>query len=356
MSSIYTNLSGGQSSSEPSGDRGIWNVIWKAKVPPKLKVFAWKAATDTLAVMANVNHRIKIVSPLCSICGWEVEDGHHALIRCTFARALREELRTSWHLPSESMFSFDGKEWLLVLLQNLDSEMRAKVIFLLWRVWHHRNNVVHGDGKASISASVPYLVNYLHSFSSNPDLLVDVKGKKPISLDGPHVPADPDSAHVWVAPRPGVVKANVDTSWDARSGKAGFGLIIRDHLGQAVISEWRPQFGCISAEEAEVHAVLAGLKRLISLGRWPAILETDCLRIVQTLACIDMDRSASWCLLEEARELLKIFSLISVHKVDRRCNGEAHNLAQLGRSGDSGICFDATPNCVLDPVANLLNM
>jgi hypothetical protein len=42
MTESYSRLSGGQSSTEPSGDRGIWNVIWKAKVPQKLKIFAWQ--------------------------------------------------------------------------------------------------------------------------------------------------------------------------------------------------------------------------------------------------------------------------------------------------------------------------
>jgi hypothetical protein len=50
-------------------------------------------------------------------------------------------------------------------------------------VWHHHNNIVHGDGKAFVSAPVPYLVNYLESFSSTSDPKVDVKGKSPIPLD-----------------------------------------------------------------------------------------------------------------------------------------------------------------------------
>jgi hypothetical protein len=88
-----------------------------------------------------------------------VEDSHHALISCTVARELREELRTQWVLPDELAFRVNQNEWIFALLDNATKDQRSKIIFLLWRVWHHRNNIVHGDGKASVSASVPYLVN-----------------------------------------------------------------------------------------------------------------------------------------------------------------------------------------------------
>ena len=159
-------LSHGQSSSAPIGDRSIWNVIWKAKVPQKLKVFAWKAATSTLAVGTGLHRRISHISPICSICGSEEEDEHHALIRCTMAKALRFEMRKVWSLPPESAFRETGDEWLLHLLGNVSQDMRSQLIFLLWRVWHHRNDIVHGEGKASIVASASFIANYAESFRS----------------------------------------------------------------------------------------------------------------------------------------------------------------------------------------------
>jgi hypothetical protein len=92
------------------------------------------------------------------------EDDHHALIDCSVARALRFELRSVWSLPSEETFDTNGKEWLLHLLSKTPKVMWPKILFLLWRAWHHRNNIVHGDGKASVSASVGFLANYLGSF------------------------------------------------------------------------------------------------------------------------------------------------------------------------------------------------
>jgi hypothetical protein len=47
------NFCTGQQSTNPNGDRPIWDVIWKAKVPQKVKIFNWRLATEALAVQKN---------------------------------------------------------------------------------------------------------------------------------------------------------------------------------------------------------------------------------------------------------------------------------------------------------------
>jgi hypothetical protein len=60
----------GQSSSEPLANRSVWNLIWKADVPQKLRVFAWRAATGTLAVRSGLHRRISTVDPTCTFVEW----------------------------------------------------------------------------------------------------------------------------------------------------------------------------------------------------------------------------------------------------------------------------------------------
>jgi hypothetical protein len=105
--------------------------------------------------------------------------------------------------------------------------LRTKNIsnFLLWRVWHHCNNIVHGEGKASIVASASFIHNYDQSF---------LLASKPI-LPG-H--AGSEDSRRWVAPMEGRVMDNVDVVWDNLSNNTGIGIIIRDHMGQPVITEW----------------------------------------------------------------------------------------------------------------------
>jgi ribonuclease HI len=150
----------------------------------------------------------------------------------------------------------------------------------------------------------------------------------------------------WLPPAAGAVKANVDAGWDSSSKKAGIGIIIRDHHGRPILAEWKYLPFCGSAEEAEVAACLEGLRHLINLRRWPATLESDCLHAVHAISSMDDEQSASWSVILEAREVLKIYRDISVVKVDRMSNGVAHVLAQLGKSGLSDMSRDSVPGCV----------
>jgi hypothetical protein len=282
------------------------------------------------------------IDPTCIICGLEVEDGHHALIRCTLARALREEMRKIWTLPPESAFQINSKEWLLHLLSTSSPSIRAKIIFLLWRSWHLRNNIVHGDGKASIVASASFIANYLESFSSVNLARSDPKGKAAVSPEH-QLPESSVRLSNWTTPTEGQLKENVDAGWDVSTKKAGIGVIIRGHLGQVVECEWKFISWCASAEEAEVLACLQGLKSLIRLQAPYGILESDCLRTVKILQCEVKDTSSCWSLYAEGQELLNLYQSISICKLDRASNGLAYGLVQLGKKGDSGSVRGSVP-------------
>jgi hypothetical protein len=85
-----------------NGDRGLWKTIWASKAPPKVKIFTWKLATNSLAVQVNRSMRLHNVLAVCSICGLEDETGYHATMKCTKALQLRQALSKIWLLPSES--------------------------------------------------------------------------------------------------------------------------------------------------------------------------------------------------------------------------------------------------------------
>jgi hypothetical protein len=162
-------------------------------------------------------------------------------------------------LPPEADFLQAGRDWLFLLVGNLVADVRAKIIFLLWRAWHHRNNVIHVNGKASITESVQFLVNYQSSFAAV----------------SPRVDEKLLQVSSWKAPSEGKIKANVDAGWDAVSKQGGVGIVIRDHRGEVILTEWKFIPFCSSAEEAEVIACLDGLRHMVHLRQWPAILESD---------------------------------------------------------------------------------
>jgi hypothetical protein len=90
----------------------------------------------------------------------EDETGYHATVTCTKAVALRHEMRQHWTLPEEARFKYTGPDWLLHLLRMVDEDKKARTLLLLWRVWHHRNDMVHGKGQVTIACSAAFLRNY----------------------------------------------------------------------------------------------------------------------------------------------------------------------------------------------------
>ena len=128
---LQANHTSAGMSNKPAGERDLWNLIWKANVPPKVRVFGWKLATNTLGVQVHRHKRNMDPLPTCNICGMEPETSYHTMVSCTKARALRHYLRREWSLPDEQQLIFTGHDWVLVLLSNIDDSMGAKLL-LLW--------------------------------------------------------------------------------------------------------------------------------------------------------------------------------------------------------------------------------
>jgi hypothetical protein len=159
------DITTGQSSNRPNGDRHIWDVIWKAKVPQKVKIFTWRLATDALAVQTNRYSRKMITDPTCKICDTEAEDGYHATMQCTKARALRCGLRDDWDLPLDRDLQKSGADWTINILCSVKEDTKSKIMLLWWRAWHLRNDIIFGQGKAGINASAIFLSNYAQTLS-----------------------------------------------------------------------------------------------------------------------------------------------------------------------------------------------
>jgi hypothetical protein len=154
------------SSSRADGWRPMYNTIWSAEVPPKVRIFAWRVSQEGLATQCNRKQRTLTQSATCQICGMNDEDGHHAVARCTKAGVLRREMRKVWHLSDEEKFRYTGPDWLILLLSSVSKDMGARILLLFWRVWHLRNDAVHGKGSGSICGSVKFLISYSDSLEN----------------------------------------------------------------------------------------------------------------------------------------------------------------------------------------------
>jgi hypothetical protein len=107
------------SSSCADGSQSLYKKLWSVKVPPKVRLFAWKLSEEGLATQDNRKRRTLVREDICTICGMEKETGYHAMVRCSKAATLRAEMRRHWTLLAEELLRYTGPDWLLLLLCEL---------------------------------------------------------------------------------------------------------------------------------------------------------------------------------------------------------------------------------------------
>ncbi|KAE8811727.1 hypothetical protein D1007_11527 [Hordeum vulgare] len=138
---------------------------------------------------------------------------------------------------------------------------------VLWRIWHLRNELVHGKVIPPPDVSCSFLQSYYNTFSQISRGVDEIlKGNslvlsEPLAVTKnrvnpmPHMP--------WPPPQSGAVALSVDGSYSATDGSAGSGMILRNTTCEVIFAAYRKLFHCNDALEAELHVVLEGIKLTI---------------------------------------------------------------------------------------------
>lgn len=344
------------SSANPDGARPAWKKLWKLPIPHKVRIFAWKLIHGGLATKSNNKKRGITHNGVCDLCGSAEESEHHAVITCNHALALREAMRECWDLPLEDELSFSGPEWLLQLIDMNNAGEAARLILILWRAWYVRNELTHGGRWIPTEGSVSFLSGYWTTLSSiKQGGAEDLKGKATVSKLTDTRARIPAKCR-WQAPASGWIKINTDGAFSEASGEAGIGVIIRNHLGQVILSGWKYIDKGGSVEQVEALACREGLALAAEWAPGQVIVESDCSTVIKYLACPDAQRSPSTFIiraaLEEARKLLKV----EFRHIGRDQNGVAHELAQMAKHlRHSAVWRERVPVCVEQACAHDVN-
>jgi hypothetical protein len=119
--------------------------------------------------------------------------------------------------------------------------MRDKMMFLWWRAWHHRNNIIFSDGKNSIEHSISHLKNYLVTLQNLPkgNMMIDKKAKLDMFVDlrAGAIPIETKKEETWVRPPNEWVKCNVDASFIDEDRNSAWRAVLRDSNGTILCLE-----------------------------------------------------------------------------------------------------------------------
>lgn len=335
---LAVSLANVNSSSSSSGHdlSKAWKLVWNCNIPQKVKIFAWKAATNSLATLQNKKTRRLEPMAICSICGREEEDVAHALCRCPHATNLWLSLRSSKDISFEAGASWSGSGWILDQLGLIAKEEGAMFLMLLWRIWYNRNEIYHGKSAPPVSVSHRFIVSYVSSLREIKQFpRADfAKGKFVVSnlgcMKGTSQVPDPKVLNHWEKPNPGWMKLNVDGSFDARYGSGGIGAVLRNSAGSLIFCGNMSR--CGGALEAELLACREGIIMALQWTLLPFIVETDSLELLKLVGAGSSDRSELAFLVKEVRDPLSGNREIIIRKIHRENNCVSDFLANKGGS------------------------
>ena len=141
----------------------LWKILWRLKLPAKVKIFAWWACVNGLPSRDKVCSRGISSNPECPICGKDIENVLHALLHCDYAKWVwgcwsdmpPTVLRNSWSFQDSVMY----------LLTNKSSHDLELFLTVAWVIWFNRNRVIHDDLCSSPSQVWQMAVHLIEDFN-----------------------------------------------------------------------------------------------------------------------------------------------------------------------------------------------
>lgn len=197
-----------------------------------------------------------------------------------------------------------------------DANILEEAIMILWSLWNARNAwIFHGKNtlpKDIVESGAGFLQTYwAHTSVTH-------------SMPNPYSVLN----HKWEPPPPGSLMMNTDASY-AELG-AGYGFVIRDRLGNHVISGAGPLLNVCSAEHAELLGIWRSFLSARQHGFWLSCIETDCELQVRGMQHQESNLLANGAVMDMIYQTCTMQNHIPIQFRHRQTNRVAHKLSKLG--------------------------
>ncbi|KAL0355215.1 UNVERIFIED_CONTAM: putative mitochondrial protein [Sesamum radiatum] len=299
---------------------GIWKIIWKANVPPKVCLFTRKLANKALASGMALEHRMKFPQPPCSFCSASSENFAHVFVQCHIARQAWALSNLPWGIISR--WKDEPLHWIRNIgkhLQPMDFDLFLVICWFLW--WSRNQHCMENK-----------LINPMQTVTSARCFLEAYWEANLRSPTSATIPAD----QTWLRPPNGIIKINFDGALFQNHAEVGVGVVARDCQGgiRAWFSHRFPRHA--EPELAEALAARMAID-IILKHRWPSIiLEGDYLPLINKLRSPATDNSLVGPLIWDIKSSSSACHNLLFKHVSRKGNSLAHKLARLASARSEG--------------------
>lgn len=302
--------SGSSSKGLGSGKSNLWNQVWKARIPPKIRSFTWRLLKCILPTRCALSKKISLPDINCLFCKDKEECDVHIFKQCwvleSFWNACTLGMLLNLH-PTSNII-----DWMVEASFTLSCELFEKFLTCLWTIWRERNNILWNESDFSTLFMATWASNHLQDYQR---LHHSKKVMKKRIL-----------TH-WISPPSGRLKVNIDGSFRHGEAVGGIGVVVHDNQGNCVAALARHLPFASFVLHVKLEACRAGLLFAIQQG-WNQIeLESDCMQLVTALSNSCEDWSHVGRIVEDCKNYMTAFNNIQARHIFREANCVAHRLA-----------------------------
>ncbi|GMN53247.1 hypothetical protein TIFTF001_022384 [Ficus carica] len=323
-----------ESSSIVNSDVFWWRKLWSSPIPPKVRLFVWRAFHEILPTMVSLRIRGVDCDVICPRCKDVMESTSHAILDCPISQMVWKMSRFWKVIESRKAMPF--ADLLRVMPSVVPMEDFALICWLAWKLWGERNKVVHGG-----EAGDPQAIF---------ELSIASYGEWQVLNRAPTL-SQAVGSDVWEPPQPGYLKLNIDASVFPRSDHIGIGVAIRDEKGSILGAVAKSVEGSFSPFVAECLALREGLRFAKEIECANLEVETDAINVVS--AVVDnRELSMEGPIMEDIKLLFSQLQITGIHHICRSANHVAHLLARFGfNSNCTNVWISETPTVVSNAVS-----
>ena len=122
----------------------LWKAIWRAKVIPKVSMFAWRLVHNIIPSVGNLRRRGIQIDDRCCICGEFGETVVHVMLKCRFCKEVWAMVYPKLNEIVNLNLEW-GNIWHVIFQQIIKDDYVEIFLTTCWMLWNNRNKCFHDN-------------------------------------------------------------------------------------------------------------------------------------------------------------------------------------------------------------------